>query len=113
MTATLTRGLALASLSVVAGCGTVARTAREGPAPYGGVRASLDSCEWAGDAASGVFWLLDVPLSACADTLMLPVTIPWAAAGGRVPPGGGHGIRSAAERAAEKPAGVVTVRPAS
>jgi uncharacterized protein YceK len=100
MTATLTRRLTLASLPLVAGCGTVTRTAREGPALYGGVRSSLESCEWARDASSGVFWLLDVPLSACADTLMLPVTIPCAleervprpeatAAGERELPGGG------------------------
>jgi uncharacterized protein YceK len=63
--------LLLAILAGFTGCGTFTGKL----APYEGVKASVENCEWAPDAAEGLFWLGDIPLSAAADTLMLPVTV--------------------------------------
>jgi uncharacterized protein YceK len=63
---------------LLAGCGTVTSTVRRGPAPMAGVRTALVRCEWAPDAAEGLFWLGDVPVSAAADVLLLPVSVPRA-----------------------------------
>ncbi len=63
--------LLLAVLGGFTGCGTMSGNL----APYDGVKASVENCEWAHDPAEGLFWLGDIPLSAAADTLMLPVTV--------------------------------------
>jgi uncharacterized protein YceK len=74
------RALLILALALLAGCGTLTATAEKGPSIYGGVRRAFHDCLWAHDPAEGRFWLGDIPLSAVADTAMLPVTIPIAAA---------------------------------
>lgn len=63
----------LGALSL-AGCGTISTK----PAPFGGVRSSVENYTFAIDPVEGMFWLGDIPLSAAADAVMLPVTIPIA-----------------------------------
>jgi uncharacterized protein YceK len=61
-----------------AGCSTTVATVEDGPSIYAGVRHAHRGVEWASDPAEGILWLCDIPLSAVADTVMLPVTIPAA-----------------------------------
>ena len=76
------------TLLAVAGCGTISDTAswgrpRRDPGPhvFGGVRSDWDRLNGGGccrTAALGPCFLFDLPLSAAADVVMLPFTVPAA-----------------------------------
>ena len=79
------RTLLFPALAALAGCGTIVETAcadRRDPGPhvFGGVRYDWDFVSTGGPccrtAALAPCFLFDLPLSAAADVVMLPVTVP-------------------------------------
>lgn len=81
------RALALLLASLLAGCGTTIDTVSPhelGPRPYGGVRLDASMFSQAPELIPLV--LVDLPLSAALDTLLLPLTIPVALLADDPPP---------------------------